>query len=81
MAVGDLPVSERGKKLLKKRKNVVAHPRLSPSCLFLLQEYPGNVSSLWRSIFVVDAQIQLLGGVIIVLVEYKEINYVRSSLL
>ncbi len=61
---------------------VVSHPRLSPACLFLLQEYPGKVRSLWGSIFVVDAQMEhLLGGVIIVLVENKEVDCVRSNLL
>ena len=45
----------------------------------LLQENPGIVRSLWRSIFVVVAQI-VLGGVIIVLVENKEVDYVRSNL-
>ncbi len=80
LAVGDLPVSERGKKLLKKRNNVVAHPRLSPSCLFLLQEYPGKVRSLWGSIFVVDVKMKhLLGGVIIVLLETSSLSH-RFSL-
>ena len=34
------------------------HSALSPSCLFVLQEYPGKVRGLWRSIFVVLAQIE-----------------------
>ena len=33
------------------------HPCLPP-VFFILQEYPGKVSSLWRSIFVVLAQIE-----------------------
>jgi len=49
---------------------------------FSAQEYPGKVRSLWRSIFVVVAQIEhLLKGLVIVMVENKEVDYVRSNLL
>ena len=54
---------------------------MSPSCLFIHQEYPDKVSSLWRCIVVVVAQIEhVFGGVTIVLVENKEVDcQIQSS--
>jgi hypothetical protein len=64
---------------IKSQVNSV-HSTLCPSCLFLLQEYPGKVRRPWRSIFVAVAKI-VLGGVIIMLVDLKQFCRNRHSAL